>query len=258
MTLDPSTLRAEFATGPPCFLVTHAREDFGFDEEPFREHVAWQSSFPVAAVFAAAGTGEFPTLTPLEIGQVVRAAVTASARPVIAPAGYGIEDAVAMARDAEEAGAAGVFLLPRYLAALPWQARDAYVRAVCAATSLGVLVHDLDGGLAGPAADCANFVRMPAGVGETSVLVNFAPRFALELHTAVCAHDTTTVYRMLDEFVVPYQEIRGRRAGYAVAAAKAALTAVGRPAGPVRPPLTDLTDAEFDELKALVDKADLT
>ncbi|MEO3867673.1 hypothetical protein ABGB18_02460 [Nonomuraea sp. B12E4] len=35
---------------------------------------------------------------------------------------------------------------------------------------------------------------------------------------------------------------------------KAGLTAVGRPAGPVRPPLRNLTDGELDELTALINK----
>src|SRR3954462_4655411 len=104
MTYDPETLRAELGTGLLGFPVTHAREDFEFDEEPYREHVAWQSSFPAAGVFAAGGTGEFPALTPTEVKRVVRAAVAVSERPVVAPAGYGTAQAVAMAKDAESAG----------------------------------------------------------------------------------------------------------------------------------------------------------
>ena len=33
---------------------------------------------------------------------------------------------------------------------------------------------------------------------------------------------------------------------------KAGLQVVGRPAGPVRPPLSDLTEAEVEELRVLV------
>ena len=57
-----------------------------------------------------------------------------------------------------------------------------------------------------------------------------------------------------DDFVVPYIAIRDRRAGYGVSIVKAGLTAAGRPAGPVRPPLTDLTDGELAELTDLVKK----
>jgi 5-dehydro-4-deoxyglucarate dehydratase len=59
---------------------------------------------------------------------------------------------------------------------------------------------------------------------------------------------------MLNDFVIPYLDIRDRAKGYAVSIVKAGLTAVGRDGGRVRPPLTDLTDAELAELTALVDK----
>jgi 5-dehydro-4-deoxyglucarate dehydratase len=39
-----------------------------------------------------------------------------------------------------------------------------------------------------------------------------------------------------------------------VSIVKAGLRAVNRPAGPVRPPLTDLTEPEFTELHALLEK----
>jgi 5-dehydro-4-deoxyglucarate dehydratase len=57
---------------------------------------------------------------------------------------------------------------------------------------------------------------------------------------------------MLRDFVLPYISIRNRRKGYAVSIVKAGLTAVGRPAGPVRPPLADLESSEIEELKRLI------
>ena len=47
-------------------------------------------------------------------------------------------------------------------------------------------------------------------------------------------------------------DIRDRAAGYPVSIVKAGMTAAGRSAGPVRPPLTDLTAAELAELTDLV------
>ncbi|MFD0203383.1 MULTISPECIES: 5-dehydro-4-deoxyglucarate dehydratase [Saccharothrix] len=86
----------------------------------------------------------------------------------------------------------------------------------------------------------------------SSALFNFVPEFALEFYAAVRAQDRTAVYGMLRDFVIPYLDIRDRRRGYAVSIVKAGLTAVGRGGGPVRPPLTDLTDDERAELTALV------
>jgi 5-dehydro-4-deoxyglucarate dehydratase len=52
--------------------------------------------------------------------------------------------------------------------------------------------------------------------------------------------------------VLPYISIRNRRKGYAVSIVKAGMRAVGRPAGPVRPPLTDLNQNELEDLKKLI------
>jgi 5-dehydro-4-deoxyglucarate dehydratase len=87
----------------------------------------------------------------------------------------------------------------------------------------------------------------------SSAIFNFMPQWAMNFYRAVRARDRASVMRELNEFVLPYLAIRNRGRGYAVSIVKAGLTAVGRPAGPVRPPLTDLTAAELAELKALID-----
>lgn len=86
----------------------------------------------------------------------------------------------------------------------------------------------------------------------SSAIFNFAPDWALDFYTSVRAHDRDAVYAKLREFVIPYLDIRNRKAGYAVSIVKAGLTAAGRPAGPVRPPLSDLTAEELAELTDLV------
>ncbi len=86
----------------------------------------------------------------------------------------------------------------------------------------------------------------------SSAIFNFLPKFAMDFYAAVRAHDHATVYQGLREFVLPYLSIRNRRKGYAVSIVKAGLTAVGRPAGPVRTPLTDLTNDELESLKTLI------
>jgi 5-dehydro-4-deoxyglucarate dehydratase len=64
-----------------------------------------------------------------------------------------------------------------------------------------------------------------------------------------------TVDRLLGQFYVPLTEIRNRRRGYAVAIVKAGLRVVGRPAGPVRPPLVELSVTDERELAALIARA---
>ncbi|MEU3901236.1 5-dehydro-4-deoxyglucarate dehydratase [Streptomyces sp. NPDC045251] len=86
----------------------------------------------------------------------------------------------------------------------------------------------------------------------SSAVFNFVPEFALSFYDAVREHRREDVARMLNDFVLPYTEIRNRRSGYAVSIVKAGMTAVGHGAGPVRPPLTDLTAEELAELSALI------
>ncbi|WP_016699052.1 5-dehydro-4-deoxyglucarate dehydratase [Actinoalloteichus spitiensis] len=297
----PEELRSTLGSGLLSFPVTHARADLSFDEDTYRDHVSWQGEHGASGVFAAGGTGEFFALTPEEVGRVVRAAVAAApdGTPVLAPAGYGTAQAVAMARDAGAAGAHGVFLLPPYLTEVSQEGLVAHVRAVCAATDLGVVVYHRANAAFGfdavreLAEGCPNFVGFKDGVGDidlmtriharlgdrllsigglptaetyalpylemgvttySSAIFNFLPEFAQGFYRAVRARRTEEVYRRLTDFVLPYLDIRNRRAGYAVSIVKAGLSVVGRPAGPVRPPLTDLSDAERDELARLVDR----
>jgi len=107
------------------------------------------------------------------------------------------------------------------------------------------------GGL--PTAETFALPLLQLGVSTySSALFNFLPQWAIEFYEAVRAQDRDEVYRRLNEFVIPYLDIRDRTAGYAVSIVKGGLTAVGRPAGPVRPPLTDLRDEEVAELRDLI------
>jgi 5-dehydro-4-deoxyglucarate dehydratase len=86
----------------------------------------------------------------------------------------------------------------------------------------------------------------------SSAVFNFIPRTALEFYEALETGDEATIGRLLDQFFLPYLAIRNRRAGYAVGIVKAGAKLVGREAGPVRPPLTDLLPHELDELDGLI------
>ena len=86
----------------------------------------------------------------------------------------------------------------------------------------------------------------------SSAIFNFIPVFAQEFYAAVRRRDRDLIFARLRELVLPYIAIRNLRKGYAVAIVKAGMKAIGRPAGPVRPPLTDLDANEFDELKRLI------
>ncbi len=88
----------------------------------------------------------------------------------------------------------------------------------------------------------------------SSAIYNFMPEWALSFYDAVRAKDHAKVMQGLKEFVLPYIAIRNESRGYAVSIVKAGMTAIGRSAGPVRVPLTDLNADQMGRLKALIQK----
>lgn len=86
----------------------------------------------------------------------------------------------------------------------------------------------------------------------SSAIFNFLPQWALSFYKAVRARDREAVMTGLRDFVLPYIALRNKGKGYAVSIVKAGMKAVGRDAGPVRQPLTDLTPEEFSQLQGLI------
>ena len=86
----------------------------------------------------------------------------------------------------------------------------------------------------------------------SSAVFNFIPKPRCAFYRALAGGDLATVNALLDDFFLPYIEIRNRGPGYAVSIVKAGARIVGHGAGPVRPPLTDLLPAELEELDALI------
>ncbi|WP_375188759.1 5-dehydro-4-deoxyglucarate dehydratase [Sphingobium yanoikuyae] len=89
----------------------------------------------------------------------------------------------------------------------------------------------------------------------SSAIFNFMPEWALAFYKAVRAGDQAHVMAGLRDFVLPYIALRNRGKGYAVSIVKAGMRIVGRDAGPVRSPLTDLSSQEEAELRVLIDRA---
>jgi 5-dehydro-4-deoxyglucarate dehydratase len=88
----------------------------------------------------------------------------------------------------------------------------------------------------------------------SSAVFNFVPRTAMEFYRALQAGDDRRCGELLDRFFLPLIELRSRGAGYAVSMIKAGVALVGRPAGPVRPPLTELKPEERERLAALIER----
>jgi 5-dehydro-4-deoxyglucarate dehydratase len=86
----------------------------------------------------------------------------------------------------------------------------------------------------------------------SSAIFNFVPRTAMDVHRAVYDGDDAVLARFESDFLVPYVRLRSRSPGYAVSIVKVGAAIVGRSAGKVRPPLSDPTPAECEELRALI------
>jgi len=86
----------------------------------------------------------------------------------------------------------------------------------------------------------------------SSAVFNFVPEFATRFYAAVRRRDHKVIHAGLKDFILPLIAIRNRKKGYAVSIIKAGMKVIGRDSGPVRPPLSDLTEAEMAELTALV------
>lgn len=92
-----------------------------------------------------------------------------------------------------------------------------------------------------------------AGVDTySSAVFNFVPETALEFYAAFSAGDDAKCEQMLRDFYYPFAKVRDRKTGYAVSAIKAGVALRGFDTGPVRSPLTDLTDEEREMLRAVI------
>lgn len=87
----------------------------------------------------------------------------------------------------------------------------------------------------------------------SSAVFNFVPELALRFYNAVRQRDAQTVDTLMKSFYLPLIELRDKKKGYAVSMIKAGADLVGRPAGKVRPPLTELDAAERDVLRHLIE-----
>jgi 5-dehydro-4-deoxyglucarate dehydratase len=88
----------------------------------------------------------------------------------------------------------------------------------------------------------------------SSAVFNFIPKTAMDFYKAIAADDHETVGKLIDDFFLPYLDIRNRCSGYAVSIVKAGAKIAGYDAGPVRAPLTELKPDEYERLAALIDK----
>ena len=175
--MTPDTLKTVLGSGLLSFPVTPFDHAGRFDPDAYKAHVEWLAGYDAPVLFAAGGTGEFFSLAPDEVPQIVAAAKEAAGKTsIVSGCGYGTQMAVQIARSAEKAGADGILLLPHYLIDAPQDGLYAHVKAVCQSVGVGVMVYNRDNSIIQPDTlarlcdDCPNLIGFKDGSGDIGLV----------------------------------------------------------------------------------------
>lgn len=125
-------------------MVTPFDRDGRLDLDAARSLARWLAAHGSDGLVVAATTGEATVLTDAERLDLVRAVSEAVTIPVVA--GMGTNDtqhSVALTRQAEGVGAAGVIAVSPYYSRPPQAGIEAHFRAIAEATSLPVMLYDV-------------------------------------------------------------------------------------------------------------------
>ncbi|SFZ84608.1 5-dehydro-4-deoxyglucarate dehydratase [Devosia enhydra] len=87
----------------------------------------------------------------------------------------------------------------------------------------------------------------------SSAVFNFVPHLSVRFYKALRAGRRDECETILKQFFYPFMAIRNRSKGYAVSAVKAGVRLRGFEAGPVRPPLVDLSPEEMSMMAKLIE-----
>jgi len=137
-------LKKKISSGLLSFPVTHFdKHTLDFDKKAYQDHIAWQSQYDAAGLFAAGGTGELFSLSPKEIPEIVAAAKeVAGELPILTGCGYGTRMAIEIAQATQAKGADGLLLLPHYLIGATQEGLFTHIKAVCDSIDIGVIIYN--------------------------------------------------------------------------------------------------------------------
>jgi len=126
-------------------ITTNLKADLTIDHAALATHCRWMIDSGCAGIVCGGSLGEAATLTFDEKVAIVRTAVKAVGRRapvVLGIASLSTADAVALARAAEKAGAAGLMVLPPYVYSSDWTEMKAHVGAILQATRLPGMLYN--------------------------------------------------------------------------------------------------------------------
>jgi 4-hydroxy-tetrahydrodipicolinate synthase len=237
-------------------------------------------------------TGESPTTTDIEKDRLLRTVIEAVGNRAAIVAGVGTNDTAhtcELARQAEQAGAAGLLVVTPYYNKPPQHGLVVHFTRVADATGLPVMVYDIPG-RTGTAIATETLVRLAehprivavkdakGDLGAASMvmastglvfycgddIVNL-PWLAIGAAGFVSVHSHVAgdrLHEMIDSYLggdvaialAIHRELlpvyTGMMRMQGTVSTKAALAMLGLPSGPVRPPLADATPAETERLRS--------
>jgi 4-hydroxy-tetrahydrodipicolinate synthase len=125
-------------------MTTPFHADMNVDHAFLARHAAWQLANGCSGLVMLGSLGEGATLDHAEKLAILRTAVGAAAgKPVIAAISHlSTAGAVALAKEAEQAGCSGLMVLPPYVYTSDWREMKAHVATVMAATALPCMLYN--------------------------------------------------------------------------------------------------------------------
>ena len=126
-------------------MTTAFHEDLTVDHEFVARHASWLIDNGCTGIVALGSLGEGATLMHKEKVEVLTTCVKAlkGRAPVVAGiSALSTAEAVALAKDAEAAGCAGLMVLPPYVYIGDWRETKAHVAAVVKATGLSCMLYN--------------------------------------------------------------------------------------------------------------------
>jgi 4-hydroxy-tetrahydrodipicolinate synthase len=125
-------------------MTTPFTPEMAVDHSFLARHAAWQLANGCAGLVMLGSLGEGATLEPAEKLAILQTAVRAAAgKPVIAAiSALSTRNAVHLGQAAEQAGCAGLMVLPPYVYTSDWHEMRAHVGAILAATPLPCMLYN--------------------------------------------------------------------------------------------------------------------
>ena len=125
-------------------ITTPFKADYTVDHAFLAEHAKWQIENGVDGIVALGSLGEAATLAVEEKVAILKTLAGAlGSKPLVAGiASLSTQESVSLARAAQEAGCAGLMVLPPYVYSTDWREMKAHVAAVIGATKLTCMLYN--------------------------------------------------------------------------------------------------------------------